>query len=171
MKNNDLYDLINTKVIKDSGDRREFATGAVRDMAAGKGRFDLMPLDVISSLGFDDDSFMYYISRYMSIGDEDNLHTAAGCIIHDFFATPHHAFLELAKHFENGAKKYGEYNWQKGIESRSYIDSAMRHYCKHRAGYEDEPHAVACLWNLVCCLWTINNKPELNSFPVEREEK
>lgn len=29
--------------IKDSGNRREFGTGAVRDMAAGKGRCDLLP--------------------------------------------------------------------------------------------------------------------------------
>lgn len=30
--------------IKDSGERTEFATGAVRDMAAGKGRCDLLPM-------------------------------------------------------------------------------------------------------------------------------
>ena len=30
-------------VIKDSGERREFETGSVRDMAEGKGRFDLIP--------------------------------------------------------------------------------------------------------------------------------
>ena len=29
--------------IKDSGDRTEFSTGAVRDMHAGKGRMDLLP--------------------------------------------------------------------------------------------------------------------------------
>ena len=29
--------------IKDSGDRTEFTTGAVRDMHEGKGRFDLIP--------------------------------------------------------------------------------------------------------------------------------
>ena len=30
-------------MLKDNGDRREFATGVVRDMAAGKGRYDLLP--------------------------------------------------------------------------------------------------------------------------------
>ena len=38
------------KVIKDSGNRREFSTGAVRDMAEGKGRCDLLPLDVIAHI-------------------------------------------------------------------------------------------------------------------------
>jgi hypothetical protein len=32
-----------TPPIKDSGNRRDFGTGAVRDAAAGKGRFDLLP--------------------------------------------------------------------------------------------------------------------------------
>ena len=31
-------------MIKDSGKRRQFETGAVRDIAEGKGRCDLMPL-------------------------------------------------------------------------------------------------------------------------------
>ena len=30
-------------MIKDSGDRTQFDTGAVRDMHAGKGRMDLLP--------------------------------------------------------------------------------------------------------------------------------
>lgn len=36
--------------ILDSGDRREFPSGAVRDMAEGKGRFDLIPWNVIMRL-------------------------------------------------------------------------------------------------------------------------
>ena len=35
-------------MIKDSGNRREYETGAVRDNAEGKGRCDLMPLDVVA---------------------------------------------------------------------------------------------------------------------------
>ena len=36
--------------IKDSGERTEFATGAVRDMHEGKGRFDLLPMCVLMRL-------------------------------------------------------------------------------------------------------------------------
>jgi hypothetical protein len=36
--------------IKDSGTRREFGTGAVRDMSSGKGRFDLIPWRAIRAL-------------------------------------------------------------------------------------------------------------------------
>lgn len=34
--------------LKDSGARREAGTGSVRDVAEGKGRVDLMPLDVVA---------------------------------------------------------------------------------------------------------------------------
>lgn len=36
--------------IKDSGERTEFSTGAVRDMHGGKGRFDLVPWEAIWEL-------------------------------------------------------------------------------------------------------------------------
>ena len=36
--------------IKDSGERRDFGTGAVRDMSTGKGRFDLIPWETIRAL-------------------------------------------------------------------------------------------------------------------------
>jgi hypothetical protein len=35
---------------QDSGSRREFGTGAVRDAQDGKGRFDLLPFDAIQEL-------------------------------------------------------------------------------------------------------------------------
>lgn len=37
-------------VIKDSGQRTEFATGAVRDMHIGKGRMDLLPMNAIMAV-------------------------------------------------------------------------------------------------------------------------
>lgn len=52
-------------MIKDSGDRTEFETGAKRDMHAGKGRMDLLPW---------------------------------------------YGIMEVSKHCEEGALKYGEHN-------------------------------------------------------------
>ncbi len=37
-------DVVPATAIKDSGTRRAFGTGSVRDAAKGKGRFDLMPI-------------------------------------------------------------------------------------------------------------------------------
>ena len=96
-----------TPHIKDSGERREFASGAVRDMSAGKGRMDLLPWAAI---------------------------------------------LEVSKHCENGAEKYGEHNVDKGLPTHSFCDSAARHLAKYLDGWDDEPHLLAAAWNL---LWAI----------------
>lgn len=68
--------------------------------------------------------------------------------------------LEVSKHFEEGAKKYGEYNWQKGIPVHCYIDSAVRHYLKWLRGDTDEPHDRAFVWNILCCIWTVKHTEE-----------
>ena len=37
-------------MISDSGNRTEFETGAVRDIQEGKGRCDLLPLDIVNAI-------------------------------------------------------------------------------------------------------------------------
>ena len=111
-------------MIKDSGNRRKFATGAVRDMADGKGRFDLMPWA---------------------------------------------ALIEVSKHCENGAKKYGEHNVDKGLPTSSFMDSAIRHLAKHIDGWTDEPHLIAAAWNVLWAIQTEIKHPELNNVPWQGE--
>ena len=94
-------------MIKDSGERHQFETGAVRDIQEGKGRCDLLPA---------------------------------------------RAILRLSKHFEEGAKKYGERNWSKGIPINSFIDSGLRHIMKYMAGETDEDHLTAAAWNFMCAM-------------------
>ena len=95
--------------IKDSGERFEFDTGAVRDNHGGKGRMDLLPM---------------------------------------------RALFEVAKVFEEGAKKYEERNWEKGIPLSRYMDSGLRHAMKHLRGDRDEPHLAQACWNFLCLLDT-----------------
>lgn len=89
--------------IKDSGTRRSYQTGAVRDGATGKGRFDLLPYE---------------------------------------------ALYEYALHSEMGAVKYDARNWEKGIALSVFLDSAARHLYKLVAGWDDENHAAAVMWNM-----------------------
>ena len=107
-------------MIKDSGERTAFATGAVRDMHEGKGRIDLCPVTAI---------------------------------------------IELSKHCEAGALKYGERNVDKGIPQHSLIDSGLRHLFKYLRGDKDENHLVAALWNIAWAVEQDVNKPELNDLP------
>lgn len=90
-------------LLKDSGTRRKFETGAVRDGEQGKGRFDLLPY--------------FPLKRY-------------------------------AQHMEKGAIKYAARNWEKGIPLSVFMNSAENHLQKLKAGFTDEDHAAAALWNI-----------------------
>ena len=111
--------------IKDSGERRLFETGAVRDMAEGKGRMDLLPWAAI---------------------------------------------MEVSKHCENGSKKYGEHNVDRGIYTNSLCDSAMRHLAKYLDGWDDEPHLLAAAWNLLWAIQMEIKHPELVNTPWREDD-
>ena len=108
-------------VIKDSGERTAFETGAVRDMHTGKGRMDLLPWE---------------------------------------------ALIEVSKHCEEGALKYGERNCEKGIPIHSLIDSAFRHLAKYTMGMKDEHHLRAAAWNVLFALYMEIKHPELQDIPT-----
>ena len=158
------------KQILDSGDRTEFETGAVRDMHEGKGRCDLLPLDVVSKI-FNLDSrkldVFTAINEFQETSNVNHLIVALLCFGEQIGWNIYTMTLEVAKHFEEGAKKYGDNNWRKGIPVRCYIDSAIRHYVKWLRGDQDEPHDRAFCWNIICAIWTCMNKPELNDYRKE----
>ena len=112
--------------IKDSGNRRAFDSGAVRDMSEGKGRMDLLPWAAI---------------------------------------------MEVAKHCENGAKKYGEHNVDKGIPTHSLCDSAARHLAKYLDGWDDEPHLLAAAWNLLWAIQMEIKHPEMVDTPFVQNDE
>ena len=147
-------------MIKDSGNRKQFETGAVRDIHEGKGRCDLLPLGVVAQLM--KCTAIGHIGRFQQSGDVKYLYDAllASAIYPEFYTM----ILEVAQHFEEGCKKYGENNWQKGIPAHCYVDSAVRHYLKYLRGDMDEPHNRAFVWNILCCIWTCNNFPNLNDY-------
>lgn len=154
-------------MIKDSGTRREFETGAVRDIQEGKGRCDLLPLDVVARFR---GTILTDISEYQETGDTKYLENALQRFIDKHLNKDNStAFLEVSKHFEEGAEKYSENNWKKGINTKHYIDSGVRHYLKYLRGDIDEPHDRAFVWNIICCIWTCIHKPELNDYRVEEK--
>src|SRR5699024_2806618 len=97
--------MSDVKAIKDSGERRTFVTGAVREQGPGKGRPDLRPI---------------------------------------------HALNLLDRQMEAGEAKYRDRNWEQGIPLSAYFNSAQRHADKLLAGYDDEDHLGAWLWNVAC---------------------
>jgi hypothetical protein len=162
--------------LKDSGTRREFNTGAVRDMGDGKGRCDLIPLDMAAD--WLDSNVLRLIEEFTRGGDTASLYYAMEAFmtenqpLENGITSKETALLEVAKQFEDGAKKYGDDNWRKGIPLHCYIDSAIRHYLKWRRGDTDEPHDRAFVWNILGALWTQEHRPEMIDLPFkENTEK
>lgn len=167
-------------MILDSGERVNFDSGAVRDIKSGKGRCDLMPLEEVADV----------LAQEVAMGVRERLSTWVGDIIgnvNKFRETHMNAYasfaiitmadhycpvtfdavpmpqviLDVSHHFEEGALKYGEWNWTKGIPFHSYIDSAVRHLLKHAIRETDESHHRAFVWNMLCAMWSVNNMAEL----------
>lgn len=171
------------KKILDSGSRRQFDSGAVRDIQEGKGRLDLLPLGEVS------DFFMllkdthkeslescnwanysavtFFINLFMQTQDRAWILKAIRQFAQSIWDEPFTPILELAKHYEEGAKKYSDRNWEKGIPCHCYVDSGLRHLTKFYRGDQDEPHDRAFLWNMFGLLWTLRNRPECNDLPYE----
>ena len=76
------------------------------------------------------------------------------------------AWIEVSKHCEEGALKYGERNCEKGIPIHSLIDSAFRHLAKYMIGMDDEPHLRAACWNCLFALYMEIKHPELQDIPA-----
>jgi hypothetical protein len=164
--------FVRCDMLKDSGERRQFETGAVRDIVEGKGRCDLMPLEQVSTLisCYEDrnvGSIITDINLFLETGEAFHIYEAVDIFIKYIMKVDYKtAMLEVAKQYEDGAIKYGEHNWEKGIPVHSYVDSGIRHLLKHTRGDTDEPHDRAFLWNMLGLLWTLDNKPELNDLPI-----
>lgn len=147
-------------MIKDSGERRSFTTGAVRDIQEGKGRPTLMPLQVAARLMdslTEKDYVIEELAWFMQYRTTANLyHALTAFAAFAYGYSTETMLLEVSKHFEEGARKYGDHNWQKGIPVECYMDSAIRHYLKFKRGDRDEPHAAAFVWNVMCCIWEVD---------------
>ena len=159
--------------ILDSGQRREFDTGAVRDIQEGKGRCDLLPLSVVCPLMEKQEyaNILYHINEYIEAGYSESLYTSLHLFAQCKGWSIPTMIMEVSKHYEEGALKYGEYNWQKGIPLHCYIDSAVRHYLKLLRGDTDEPHDRAFLWNIFGAIWTHKHLPGMIDLPFKEAEK
>lgn len=233
-------------ILKDSGDRRDFGTGAVRDMQEGKGRMDLIPWGIASEfrtklmtlwnihhIGTEAINGAYHIAPKTQCtqgmlecmtkmdhvlnpdSNSENVMTYVQtrvamkqCLLgmaavfaaynyHDDFEmigfcdeTGQKEFvncifantmLEVSKHYEDGARKYEDNNWRKGIPVKVYFDSASRHFMKWIANWKDEPHDRAIIWNCLCGAWEADREctewaishtkveggPEATAKPIE----
>lgn len=81
------------------------------------------------------------------------------------------AIRRLSIHMEKGSEDHGERNWEKGIPMHCFLDSAFRHLSKYMDGFTDEDHLCAAAWNVLCAMWTEENKPEMMDIPTRKNAR
>lgn len=169
--------------IKQTGEPVVYGDGAIRNTKEGKGRYDLIPIEPMSSIMdvYHDKNF---ITEIDAISNEDEfvvcLYNYAInrkfayaiillCLGNDIHGIGWHIYSDeigeyfasmieyLAEHFEKGAKIYGEHNCEKGIPLESFIDSGLRHMTQYInvSGDREENHWIAAIWNFWMAEWTM----------------
>lgn len=61
-----------------------------------------------------------------------------------------------------GAAKYGDYNWEKGMPANDLINHALRHIYLFLSGNRDECHLGHAAWNVIGAIHSLEVWPELN---------
>lgn len=149
--------------LQDSGKREEFSTGAVRDTQENKGRCDLLPLDCLSKK-YANDPVILLLDKFEQSGNFKFIEDAMECFIAKWLPDVETSILELSVHFQEGAAKYGDNNWKKGLPVSRYISSAIRHYMQFSRGDRKEPHHRSFIWNLTAIIWTCKHLPQMNDY-------
>lgn len=65
-----------------------------------------------------------------------------------FDLIPAYALKRLAIHYENGAAKYSDDNWRKGMHTKRFMESALRHLNDYLDGNREEDHLSAAVFNI-----------------------
>lgn len=79
----------------------------------------------------------------------------------NFDLIPYEVLKQIANHYTEGARKYGENNWRKASteeEYKRFKRAALRHILQWSDGQVDEDHLSACIWNLMSYEWHTNYK-------------
>lgn len=89
-----------------------------------------------------------------------------------------YALRLLAIRLEEGAKKYEERNWEKGMDVGRYLDALQRHAGQLMMGDNSEDHVGAMLFNVMALAHTLEMirlgrlDPSLDNLPYyDRDER
>ena len=75
----------------------------------------------------------------------------------------------LALTCAEGAAKYSEHNWLKGIPASCLINHALRHINLWLMGDNTEDHLAHATWNLMATIHFEETRPELIDIPTRNE--
>jgi hypothetical protein len=90
---------------------------------------------------------------------------------------PNEALMQISRVLDMGAKKYGRYNWRKGMDWSRVISASMRHLTAFNDGEDIDPesgisHVAHAACNLMFLLTYIVEHPELdNRYDKEQKQE
>lgn len=88
-----------------------------------------------------------------------------------FDLLPYEALEALAIWYELGAEKYGDRNWEDGLEVADCINRMTRHALKVCNGWTDEDHLSAVMWNAAAAITMMKRRPDLNNHRWKTPEE
>lgn len=88
-----------------------------------------------------------------------------------FDLLPYEAMEALAIWFEQGAEKYEDRNWEKGISVKDCVNRMIRHALKAGSGWTDEDHLAAVMWNAAVAITMRKRMPACNDHKWLEETK
>ena len=74
----------------------------------------------------------------------------------------------LAQTCAEGAAKYGEHNWTRGIPASVMLNHAIRHIYLYLAGDDSEDHLAHAAWNILGVCHFEEALPEMIDIPARR---
>ena len=75
----------------------------------------------------------------------------------------------VAETCAEGARKYGAYNWEKGMPAWDLINHAIRHIYMFLEGRRDEDHLAHAAWGILAAMHSLEAWPHLNDGTLRGE--
>ena len=69
---------------------------------------------------------------------------------------------EVARTCAEGAAKYGDWNWEKGMPVHDLLNHAIAHIYQFLSGDRSEPHLGHAAWNVLAAIHSQEQWPHLN---------
>ena len=132
--------------------RETFESGAVRDTTDY--RYDLIPIQTLHLLldfphsNIRAQALISALSAYYTSEDEDVMTVLVN--LSEFVKVQVSQLAHLyAQAMHEGAGKYGENNWRKGIPAPNLLNHALHHLFKLVSGDQSENHRSHLVWNVL----------------------
>lgn len=69
----------------------------------------------------------------------------------------------VAETCAEGAAKYSDFNWERGMPISDLLNHAIRHQFLYLSGDRSEDHLAHCAWNLLAAMHSEEMWPDLNA--------